>query len=97
MEGSKEPAAAPAPQKKNVLLGVSGSVATIKAAPLCKLLSEFANVRIVTTKSAFHFLDKNPKGETIPEGVQVFQDEDEWNQWQKLSDPVLHIEVSCLL
>lgn len=40
-----------------VLLGLTGSVATIKAVELCKLLSTYADVRVVVTKNASHFVN----------------------------------------
>lgn len=41
----------------NLLLGVSGSVATIKLQELFHELSKRANVKIVATKDARHFID----------------------------------------
>jgi len=72
-----------------VLLGVSGSVASIKTVSLVKALIRFAEVRIVSTQSAMHFFRKNE----IPLEVPLFTDSDEWNSWQRLNDPVLHVEL----
>ena len=45
-----------------MLLGVSGSVAAIKAAQLVHLLAAFSDVKIVATKAARHFI----KEEDLP-------------------------------
>lgn len=77
------------PSKANILLGVTGSVATIKAKLLYDSLKERYNVRMVATESATKFL------KTI-EGFDtsiVFRDADEWDNWQTVGDAVLHIEL----
>lgn len=33
----------------------------------------------------------------LPNAVKVFSDDDEWSSWKKISDEVLHIEVSSLV
>ena len=79
----------PIHRKPRILLAASGSVAAIKFGHLCKCFCEWAEVRAVATKSAFHFIDKV----TIPDDVIVFTDEDEWSNWRKIGDSVLHIEL----
>lgn len=72
-----------------VLLGCSGSVASIKVPALAReLTARGASVAVVPTKCATHFF--NPS--TI-EDVMVFTDEDEWRLWSVRGDPVLHIEL----
>ena len=92
----------------NLLIGVTGSVATIK---LAKLVSEFSeqfrakfkderhlNVRVVMTENAGRFFKLD---EVCADGVQLYGDQDEWQRWQKIGDPILHIELRnwahCLL
>ncbi|XP_050402842.1 phosphopantothenoylcysteine decarboxylase [Patella vulgata] len=77
--------------KYNVLVGCTGSVASLKI-PL--LIGELAkstdieiDVKLISTEHALHFFDKS----SIKEGVLT--DVDEWNDWQKRGDPVLHIEL----
>lgn len=74
-----------------ILLGCTGSVATIKL-PL--LLSSFLKnghqVRVVVTEHSKHFFDSKD----IPESVEIYEDLDEWNTWTKRGDPVLHIELA---
>lgn len=77
------------PAKANVLLGVTGSVAAIRAKILYDALKERYNVRVVATESALNFL------ETV-EGFDpavVFRDRDEWASWKGVGDAVLHIEL----
>ncbi|XP_056621964.1 phosphopantothenoylcysteine decarboxylase isoform X2 [Triplophysa dalaica] len=66
--------------KFRVLLGLTGSVAALKA-PL------LVDVRVVTTDHATHFYDINE----VP--VHAYTDKDEWEMWKKRCDPVLHIEL----
>ena len=74
-----------------VLLGLSGSVAAIKAEELVKALSAFADVRVVTTAKAAHFF--SPEALTEACHVEVLTDADEWAAWQGRGDPVQHIEL----
>ena len=73
----------------NILVGVTGSVATIK---LTELLEELqakipgVSIRVVATKQARIFL----KDQTI---AAIYGDEDEWTTWNRKGDPVLHIEL----
>lgn len=78
----------------NILVGLTGSVATIKAGELCQELKRkfpIANIQIVVTKHAEHFL----QGIDL-EDCKVYRDIDEWEMWKDRGDPVLHIEVNQL-
>jgi len=77
------------PCKPHVLLGVSGSVATVKLAQLVTTCSKFAEVQVVCTQRAKTFFDYSDLACT------VFDDSMEWDSWKRLGDPVLHIEVTC--
>jgi phosphopantothenoylcysteine decarboxylase len=77
------------PDRPHVLVGVSGSVATIKLARLVRLLLEFADVRIVSTDAAHHFF----ADDDIPADVPCYFDSTEWRQWRRIGDGVLHIDV----
>ena len=72
----------------NLLLCVTGSVASIKTRKLADLLSEKYNVRIVYSKNAEFFL----KNQDLSE-YEVYSDKDEWNENYKIGDPILHIEL----
>lgn len=76
--------------KKKVLLGCTGSVATIKLPELVqKLLDRNMEVRVVVTERAKHFI----KDVNLPPGVQVLSDTVEWAAWQGRGDPVIHIDL----
>lgn len=76
--------------KKRVLIGCTGSVATIKLPLLVdKLLKNNIEVRVVVTERAKHFL----KEAELPPGIQVLSDTVEWAAWQDRGDPVLHIDL----
>ncbi|VAI83956.1 unnamed protein product [Triticum turgidum subsp. durum] len=77
------------PSRPRVLLAVSGSVAAIKFESLCRIFSEWAEVRAVATKSSLHFVDRS----SLPSDVILYTDDDEWSTWTKIGDEVLHIEL----
>lgn len=57
---------------------------------LARLLSEFSDVRVVSTDPARRFF----KEEDLPAATRpVRGDEDEWRAWRRVGDPVLHIEL----
>ena len=69
------------------MVGVTGSVATIKIYSLLEALKSInAEVQIVATKHAGYFMKE-------PVDVPVFRDEDEWPEDYKLGDLILHIEL----
>ncbi|KAJ8919946.1 hypothetical protein NQ315_006475 [Exocentrus adspersus] len=76
-----------------VLIGCTGSVATIKLPVLIdSILKDITpvQVRVCVTEHAKHFF----RNQDIPGNVDVFSDEDEWAAWSKRGDPVLHIELA---
>ena len=83
-------AAAAGPRRPRILLGVSGSVATIKLSLVTQQLLQFADVCVVATKSARHFFDT---AALPPQCLPVVLDVDEWRQWTAVGDPVVHIEL----
>ena len=76
-------------RKPRVLLAASGSVAAIKFGNICHCFTEWAEVRAVVSKSSLPFLDRL----SLPREVTLYTDEDEWSSWNKIGDPVLHIEL----
>ncbi|EPZ34462.1 Flavoprotein domain-containing protein [Rozella allomycis CSF55] len=76
----------------NILVGVTGSVATVKLEKLLHCIKENIKdrniqIKIVTTARAKHFLvNSNLGSETI------LDDDSEW-LWEELGDPVLHIQL----
>lgn len=79
-------------EQKHILIGCTGSVATIKLPILVKKLTESGNfkIKVVTTEHGKHFF----KREEIPSDVEVITDDVEWKSWQNRGDPVIHIELS---
>lgn len=78
-------------RKDNILLGVTGSVASIKTANLVDVLESAGySVRVMCTENAAQFFN----AAELP--IPVFRDADEWSSWTKRGDPVMHIEVSIL-
>jgi phosphopantothenoylcysteine decarboxylase len=71
----------------NLLWGITGSVAAIRAGNLAYALMEVGRVQAVVTERAKHFL------EPLPPEVTVHDDAKEWSLWRRLGDPVLHIEL----
>lgn len=79
--------------RPRVLLGLSGSVASIKAVELVQSLSAWAEVRVLCTARSLHFFSAEELESRLH--AKVYQDEDEWRDapWKR-GDPVLHVEVS---
>mmetsp|Transcript_24001 Transcript_24001/g.66701 ORF Transcript_24001/g.66701 Transcript_24001/m.66701 type:complete len:201 (+) Transcript_24001:494-1096(+) len=90
MDGDSEGQKSQAIARPRILLGLSGSVAAIKAVELVHLLSEVGEVKVVTTRSALHFFDPQTLREN---GTEVLGDADDWRVWQKKGDPILHIDL----
>lgn len=68
-------------------------MATIKLIPLIDLLQNQhrgLNISVVSTHNALHFFDQT---ELKAKGVKLHLDQDEWDAWRIISDPVLHIEL----
>jgi phosphopantothenoylcysteine decarboxylase len=69
----------------NILLGVTGSVATIVTEQLLHSLLKLGDVKIVASERALHFLNGNSKACLVPDSA-------EW-EWRKKGDPIVHIEL----
>ncbi|OQS02927.1 phosphopantothenoylcysteine decarboxylase [Thraustotheca clavata] len=86
-------------RRPRVLVGASGSVATVKVPEIVLELSKYADVQIVLTKSANFFLEKaekyNPEVyaafQTL--GVKIYLDDNEWDTWNAIGDDILHIQL----
>ncbi|KAI9293996.1 CNPV141 HAL3-like domain protein [Neoconidiobolus thromboides FSU 785] len=89
---------------QNLLIGVTGSVASIKLPLLVEELvkKNKYNIKIVTTESAKHFykdyIQKNTDGLYLTVGnseieINIYDDKYEWESWNKIGDPVQHIEL----
>lgn len=78
-----------ASRRPRILLAASGSVAAIKFGNLCNCFSDWADVKVVATQPALHFIYQT----TLPKDVILYTDEHEWSTWSKIGDRVLHIEL----
>ncbi|SCU94427.1 LAFA_0F21770g1_1 [Lachancea sp. 'fantastica'] len=89
--------------KIHILIGATGSVATIKVPVIIdKLYKNYGpdkvSIQLVVTKPAEHFL----RGLKISTDVKIWRDEDEWCGFKRMGDPMLHTELRrwadiCLL
>ncbi|KAF8437447.1 flavoprotein [Terfezia claveryi] len=90
--------------KKHLLLACTGSIATIKLPDILAALNPYSahlSIHLVLTPSSLHFLPyilTHPlPGVAIPALYPIvsraWTNEDEWVQWTKMGDPVLHIEL----
>lgn len=82
----------------NVILGMTGSVASIKAGELIMRLAYLAGPRVtllkvVATKAAKHFFNWEELKNDLSHIHDFHSDEEEWRDWKKVGDPVLHIEL----
>ena len=104
------PASPPPSQQRRprVLLGLSGSVACVKAPQLVAALSAFADVRVVATHAALRFLPppadaagnataaSSAASAPAPlrlAGAPLSTDAAEWAAWRALGDSVHHIAL----
>jgi phosphopantothenoylcysteine decarboxylase len=76
-----------------IVLGVTGSVAAIRAPALFAALRGAGHaVRVVATEPSLHFFDPADLGPADPAGGPLFRDADEWAGVRyRRDDPVLHI------
>lgn len=91
----------------NILIGVTGSVATIKTGRLIDSLKPLGDIKLVSTKAGRYFLERSfQEGENAINKIEnsnsnVFYDDAEWPYEYKLGDKILHIELrrwaSCLV
>ena len=82
-----DPGSSPDDTKPNILVGCTGSVASIKVPQLVAALSSLGNVKVVATDAASHFFT------AADVTCRVYRDADEWSAWSQRGDPVLHIEL----
>lgn len=81
-------------KKFHILLGATGSVATIKVPQIIDKLFKLytrdkVSIQLIVTKPAEHFL----RGLKISTDVKIWREEDEWSGFKKMGDPVLHHEL----
>ncbi|KAG8716314.1 hypothetical protein FRC09_015879 [Ceratobasidium sp. 395] len=76
----------------HVLLIATGSVASIKIPLIIEKLLTYDKVKVevIATKAALNFVSAKDI-ETL--GARVWTDDGEWAAWDKVGDPILHIEL----
>ncbi|XP_064620287.1 phosphopantothenoylcysteine decarboxylase-like [Lineus longissimus] len=78
-------------EKKHILIGCTGSVASKYIPEIILGLKNIADddieIQLLPTQNSKHFF----KVEDLP--ITVWDDADEWRSWQKMNDPVIHIEL----
>jgi phosphopantothenoylcysteine decarboxylase len=82
--------------RRNIILGLTGSVASVLYHKLVDELDNIGLVNVVLTEKSKVFLDSKKLNPTVKHNV--YTDADEWTwknktQWEK-NDPVLHIDLS---
>lgn len=84
--------------RPRVLVAASGSVAAVKVPELCCKLNEFAEVQLVYTAAAVHFIGVSEGYNQVAFdewralALREHHDKDEW-VYGAVGDPVLHIEL----
>uniref|UniRef100_A0A7S1D871 Flavoprotein domain-containing protein n=1 Tax=Cyclophora tenuis TaxID=216820 RepID=A0A7S1D871_CYCTE len=90
-------------RRPRILLGVTGSVAAVKSPEIAVRLHRDLNadVRILLTSGGDNFWNKaqdydgtawNEFRELSPP-VRIYSPQEEWEGWDRLGDPVLHIDL----
>jgi phosphopantothenoylcysteine decarboxylase len=81
--------------KKNLLIGSTGSVATVRIDQIIQAFKKEFNIKIILTSNAKIFADKVILDYSKYEeenGVKFYFDEDEYKEYLE-KDTVLHIDV----
>ncbi|OXC65967.1 hypothetical protein AYX13_05165 [Cryptococcus neoformans] len=91
-----------------VVLISSGSVASIKIPNIVEELVKIGNIeiQIIATEASTHFYSQADVDKSVQSalklsdtqmqddvGVRIWTDKDEWSDWKKVGDPILHIEL----
>lgn len=79
-------------KSRNILLCCTGSVACLRIPGFVDTLKTRlpnCNIEIACTEKSRHFLEEWGKSFA----GKIYKDEDQWTMWNKMGDPVLHIEL----
>jgi phosphopantothenoylcysteine decarboxylase len=88
-------------RRPRIIVGLTGSVATVKWASLASSIAQFADVCVIVTRHATHFTKLSHGYDAAAwaalqqqQGVAVVGDEDEWSHYHTVGhDEVVHIEL----
>ncbi len=79
-------------RNKRIIIGVTGSVASVKLKALIDYLklnySDQVEIKVVASNNSLNFF----KAQDL-EPIQVYTDSVEWKEWKKINDPILHVEL----
>lgn len=81
--------------KKNLLIGCTGSVATVRIDQIVQAFKDYFNLKIILTKNSKIFADRiiiDYKDYEEKNNVKFYFEEDEYKSYID-NDSVLHIEV----
>ncbi|KAM9982528.1 hypothetical protein ACTFIZ_007043 [Dictyostelium cf. discoideum] len=78
--------------KKNLILGLTGSVATIKAKLLVEQLIQHFNLIVIPTETSLKFLSDQDL-EFISSKCKIYKDKDEWENVDLVKRSALHIDL----
>ena len=90
----------------NLLVAVTGSVATIKIDDLLTNLKQYQptkikEIRFIYSSSSLHFFDVDKLSEKFEKDnnhnhdqIKFYNDDDEYGYWKNRGDPVLHIDLA---
>jgi len=82
-------------KKKNLLIGCTGSVATVRIDQIIQAFKDYFNLKIIFTNNSKVFADQiifNYEEYENKNNVKFYFDDDEYKSY-KDNDSVLHIEV----
>jgi len=87
--------------KVKLLVGLTGSVASVKFVELITALDETSafEIRVMLSDSAMKFISKDElaainQSSSIGETRRVYTDSDEWSSWSRVGDPVTHVDLA---
>jgi phosphopantothenoylcysteine decarboxylase len=90
-----------AKMKVKLLVGLTGSVASVKFVELITALDETSafEIRVMLSDSAMKFISKDElaaidQSSSIGETRRVYTDSDEWSSWSRVGDPVTHVDLA---
>ncbi|KAL7409291.1 flavoprotein [Mrakia frigida] len=79
----------------HVLIITTGSVASIKLPLIVEELAKTSriSIQVIATEASLTFYDAEEVTRASGGKVKVWRDRDEWENWSKVGDPILHIEL----
>ena len=84
------------PARIKLLIGFTGSVASVKFKELITQIQvkDRFEIKVVLTQCAQRFISKEDISSVGLGTGDVYTDSDEWTEWEKIGDPVVHIDLA---